>query len=357
MTDFDWMMRALELARRGRGLVEPNPMVGAVVLSHGAIVGEGWHQRFGEVHAEVNALNQAGASAVGATLYVTLEPCNHTGKTPPCVDAIIRAGVRKVVAAMTDPFPQVAGSGIARLRAAGIDVDVGIGEAEAKRLNGAYLTLVSMGRPYVHAKWAMTLDGKIATHSGQSKWITGQESRRRVHELRGLMDAIIVGAGTVRADDPQLTARPPGPRTALRVVLSSEGRLPENCQLLRSAHEVPVLIAGARIATPSHFQALGCEVLAVNSVADLLAEFGRRRFTNVLVEGGGGVLGSFRDAGLIDEVHAFIAAKLIGGKNALSPLGGIGAETTERGLNIVEWTCERVADDIYINGRISPDSK
>src|SRR5258708_4670993 len=220
MSDAKWMRLALNLARRGQGFVEPNPMVGAIVVRDGEKIAEGWHQKYGEAHAEVNALAQAGEAARGATLYVTLEPCCHWGKTPPCTDALIRAGVSHVVAAMADPFPKVAGGGIAQLRAAGIAVDLGVLEVEAQALNAPYLTLLSKQRPYVHAKWAMTLDGKIATRTGHSKWISGDESRRRVHELRGRVDAIVVGAGTGRADDPQLTPPPPGPPTPLPPVLT-----------------------------------------------------------------------------------------------------------------------------------------
>src|SRR5262249_38708583 len=229
--DWPWMQLALELAERGRGAVEPNPLVGAVVVRDGRLVGEGWHQRYGEAHA----LAAAGAAAQGATLYVTLEPCCHYGKTPPCTEAVLRAGVGRVVAAMLDPFPPVSGQGVARLRAVGVTVEVGLGEAEARRLNAPYLKLLATGRPYVHAKWAMTLDGKICTRTGDSKWISGEASRRRVHELRGRMDAILVGIGTALADDPLLTARPPGPRIATRIVLDSRGRLPASAQLVRTA--------------------------------------------------------------------------------------------------------------------------
>src|SRR5436305_1406899 len=211
MSDHTWMRRALELAERGRGFVEPNPLVGAVVVRDGSVVGEGWHRRYGEAHAEVNALAQAGEAARGATLYVTLEPCCHVGKTPPCTDAVLAAGISRVVAAMADPFPKVAGGGIARLRAAGVAVAVGLGESEARRLNAPYLKLLATGRPYVHAKWAMTLDGKIATRTGDSRWISNEASRRVVHAMRGRMDAILVGIGTALVDDPSLTAPPPRP--------------------------------------------------------------------------------------------------------------------------------------------------
>jgi diaminohydroxyphosphoribosylaminopyrimidine deaminase / 5-amino-6-(5-phosphoribosylamino)uracil reductase len=355
MNDAHWMQLALELARRGQGFVEPNPMVGAVVVRDGALVGEGWHRKYGEAHAEVEALMGAGILARGSTLYVTLEPCCHWGKTPPCADAVIKAGVRRVVMAMADPFPAVSGGGIRKLREAGIEVAVGTCEAEARQLNAPYLTLVLQERPFVHAKWAMTLDGKIATHTGQSKWISSEESRRVVHELRGRMDAIIVGAGTVRADDPLLTARPPGPRKARRVALSSNGLLPTDCQLLRTARETPVLVAGNAIddAERSSLESAGCEVLAVNSIADLLTEFGRRRFTNVLVEGGAAVFGSCRDAGLIDEVHAFIAPLLLGGSAALGPMRGLGAKSIPEAPKLEDCRVERLGDDIYVNGRVN----
>src|SRR5262249_21486717 len=233
----DWpsMRRALALAERGPGYVEPNPLVGAVLARDGLIVGEGWHQRFGEAHAEVIALAAAGAAARGATLYITLEPCCHHGKTPPCTDAVIRAGVARVVAAMADPFSQVSGQGAARLRAAGVAVDVGAAEAEARRLNAPYLKLLATGRPYGHANWAMTRAGKIATRTGDARGISGEASRGRAQELRGRVDAIVVGIGPVLADDPLLTARPPGPRTAARVILDSQGRLPTTSQLARTA--------------------------------------------------------------------------------------------------------------------------
>jgi diaminohydroxyphosphoribosylaminopyrimidine deaminase/5-amino-6-(5-phosphoribosylamino)uracil reductase len=349
MTDADWMAQALALAERGRGYVEPNPLVGAVVVRDGRLVGEGWHRRYGEAHAEVNALAAAGEAARGATLYVTLEPCCHFGKTPPCTDAVIRAGVARVVAAMSDPFPQVAGKGAELLRQAGVAVDVGLCEAEARRLNAPYLKLLAKGRPYVHAKWAMTLDGKIATRTGDSKWISNEASRRRVHELRGRMDAIVVGIGTVLTDDPLLTARPPGPRTPVRVVLDHQGRTPTTSQLARTARETPTWIVTAGEPAPE-LTALGCEVLAVPDVPALLDEMGRRRMTNVLVEGGGGVLGSFLEAGEIDEVHAFIAPRLAGGAEAKTPIGGRGVEKMADALALAEWRVAMIDGDVYLHG-------
>jgi diaminohydroxyphosphoribosylaminopyrimidine deaminase/5-amino-6-(5-phosphoribosylamino)uracil reductase len=363
MSDSDGrcMARALELAERGRGWVEPNPLVGAVVVQDGRVVGEGWHRRYGEAHAEVNALATAGAAARGATLYVTLEPCCHLGKTPPCTDAVQRAGVRRVLAAMLDPFSQVAGRGVAHLQAAGIVVEVGLCEAAARRLNAPYLKLLATGRPYVHAKWAMTLDGKLATRTGDSRWVSNETSRRRVHGLRGRMDAIVVGGGTVRTDDPLLTARPPGPRTPLRVVLASRGGLPTTSQLVRTAREAPVLVV---IAEPlpaegaANLAEAGCEVLAVAAagrrpdIGALLDELGRRRLTNVLVEGGAVVLGSFRDAGAIDEVHVFLAPRIAGGAGALTPVGGTGVATIAETLSVAECQVEMLDGDLYFNGRV-----
>lgn len=362
-TDHHWMRHALDLAERGRGSVEPNPLVGAVLVRDGEAIGEGWHERFGGAHAEVNALAQAGARAAGATLYVTLEPCCHHGKTPPCTDAVLKAGVGRVVAAMLDPFPQVAGQGIARLRSAGVPADIGIEEAAARRLNAPYLKLLATATPYVHAKWAMTLDGKIATRTGNSKWISNRASRQWVHALRGRMDAIVVGIGTALADDPLLIARPAGPRVAMRIVLDSRGRLPVDCQLVRTARDVPLILTvteGAESERLKSLQERGCQILQLPSraghadVPALLAELGRRRLTNVLVEGGAGILGSFRDADAIDEVHVFIAPRLMGGARAVSPIAGHGAERIADSLALNHWEVTMIGEegpaDVLIHG-------
>lgn len=356
-TDERHIRQALALAERGRGRVEPNPMVGAVVVDAGGqVVGEGWHEAYGGPHAEVNAFAAAGEAARGGTLYVSLEPCCHHGKTPPCTDAVLRSGVARVVAAMVDPFPKVAGGGLAILRDAGVSVTVGVCEADAVGLNAPYLKLMKTGKPWVIVKWAMTLDGRMATRTGDSKWISGEESRRRVHELRGRVDAVIVGRGTVMADDPLLTARPPGFRTAARVVLSARGELPERCQLRATAREWPVIVFTAKEneAKLSGWAADGAEVIGVNalSVDAVLAELGRRRMTNVLVEGGAGVLGTFHDAHAIDEVWAFIAPVLVGGDRALSPIGGVGVGTVAEGLRLRDVHIERIGDDVLVRGRV-----
>lgn len=355
------MSRALALAARGQGFVEPNPMVGCVIARGAEIIGEGWHRRFGGDHAEVEALAIAGSRAREATVYVTLEPCCHFGKTPPCSQALIRAGVARVVAAMTDPFSAVAGRGLAELQAAGIAVETGVLEAEAAELNAPYLKLLRTGRPWIIAKWAMTLDGKLATRAGASRWISCDESRGIVHQLRGRVDAIIVGRRTAAVDDPMLTARPAGPRTPLRVVLDSWGALRSESRLAASARDVPVLVAVRPECNPAEqmrLRAAGCEVLvcpgesAADRFAALLAELGRRRLTNVLVEGGAEVFGMMLDSGQIDEVHAFVAPKLFGGRTAPSPIGGWGVERAEQALTLRGLTQRVVGGDCYISGRI-----
>jgi diaminohydroxyphosphoribosylaminopyrimidine deaminase / 5-amino-6-(5-phosphoribosylamino)uracil reductase len=358
------MRRALAEAARGLGSVEPNPMVGAVVVQDEEVVGVGHHARFGGPHAEVVALESAGEAARGSTIYVTLEPCCHHGKTPPCTDALIRAGVARVVAAMRDPFPRVDGGGFARLVEAGVAVEVGPLGEEARRLNAPYLKRLATGRPYVIAKWAMTLDGKIAARSGRSAWISGPRSRALVHEVRGRMDAIVVGVGTAIADDPALTARPPGPRVATRVILDAFARLPPYGQLALTARQVPVLIATTSAAPPDRLErlvSLGVNVLAVPqsvpgrvAIAPVLDELGRRGMTNVLVEGGGRVLGSFFDACEVDEVDVFLAPIVEGGTHEFTPARGLGVDAMSAALRLESVTMSRVEDDVRIRGFVRP---
>jgi diaminohydroxyphosphoribosylaminopyrimidine deaminase/5-amino-6-(5-phosphoribosylamino)uracil reductase len=360
------MERAIELARRGEGRVEPNPMVGCVLVRHGNVVGEGWHQRFGGPHAEIEALRMAGDAARGSTAYVTLEPCAHAGKTPPCTAALIAAGVAHVVVACRDPNKLVDGRGIAALQAAGVKVDVIDNHLEAKELLAPFAKLMTIGRPWVIAKWAMTLDGKLAAHTGDSQWISGEESRAVVHQLRGRMDAIVVGRGTAEQDDPLLTARPAGARTPTRIVLDSQAVLSLDSQLIRTSSDAPVLVAAAANAPDARCHALceaGVEVWQAppeaTSLRDrwlaLLDELGRRRMTNILVEGGGRVLGALLDAGEIDEVHAFIAPKLIGGSGP-SPLAGAGFALMADAKVLRNAVVSQLGSDLYIRGRLlSPD--
>jgi diaminohydroxyphosphoribosylaminopyrimidine deaminase/5-amino-6-(5-phosphoribosylamino)uracil reductase len=355
------MRRALELAAQGQGYVEPNPMVGCVIVRGAEIIGEGWHRRFGGPHAEVEALRIAGRRASGATLYVTLEPCCHHGKTPPCTRAIVEAGVRRVVIAARDPFPQVDGGGIAELRQAGVEVELGVLESEARNLNAPYLKLIQTGRSWILAKWAMTLDGKIATRTGLSRWISGPESQAVVHALRGRVDGIMVGRQTALRDDPLLTARPPGARMALRVVCDTSAALPSESQLVRTARQTPVLVAVGHEAAETQRRRLldaGCEVFVCDGenhsarLDALLEELGRRRMTNVLVEGGGRLLGSLLDAGGIDEVHVFIAPKLIGGAPAPGPIAGEGIEQLSQALSLEGPKVQQLGPDTYVHGRV-----
>lgn len=357
------MARALELAQRGVGCVEPNPPVGAVVISaEGEFAGEGYHETFGGPHAEIFALEQAGERAQGGTIYVTLEPCCHQGKTPPCTRAILEAGIKRVVVAMSDPAPHVAGEGIRELRQAGLDVTVGVMGEAAAELIAPFATLFTQERPFVHAKWAMTLDGKIASRSGHSQWISGAESRRVVHELRGRMDAILVGAGTAKIDDPRLTARPPGSRTPVRLVLDRRAEIAPSSRLVQSLEEAPVLIAAGEEADPEKIAELkqaGVEIVSFPEaetggidLSALMKELARRKFTNILVEGGGQLLGSFFDAGLIDEVHVFVAPKLVGGQSAPSPIQGTGLSKIPEESQLSNLEIRTLDGDIFIHGRV-----
>lgn len=359
------MRRAIELARQGAGFVEPNPMVGAVIVDDDLrLVGEGWHERFGGPHAEVNALARAGAQARGATLFVTLEPCCHFGKTPPCVDAVIAAGLRKVVVGMQDPFALVAGGGIERLRDANIDVEIGLLGPDVRRLAAPFCNLVETKLPYVHAKWAMTLDGRIASRTGVSKWISNPASRARVHQLRGCMDAILVGLGTVIADDPLLTARPPGPRIATRVVFDSRARLSLDSQLVKTIQQAPLLVFVGPQAVIRNIEQLrdkGAEVIPCGpeqsepcgirpSPRAVLAELGRRQMTNVLVEGGSELLGGLFDQQLVDELHVFAAPKLLGGAAARSAIAGTGRSAPSELPDLIDAEIELLDGDVYIHG-------
>ena len=366
------MSYAVELASRGLGRVEPNPAVGAVLVDeHLNLLADGYHEKFGGPHAEVNALSDFATRVedagfrqellAGATLFVTLEPCCHHGKTPPCSEALLKAGIRRVSVGMRDPSPHVDGGGIEQLQKAGVDVSIGVGEELVRQLNAPFLKRLSQGLPWVHAKWAMTLDGKIATRTGKSKWISGEASRQRVHLLRGRMDAIIVGVGTARADDPLLTVRVPGPRTPVRVVVDSAASLSLQSRLVKTLDEAPVLLAVSRNAPKERIERLrdaGVDVMVVESaepkvdLRQLLEELGRRSMTNVLNEGGGQLLGAAFDDGLIDETHIFVAPKFAGGADAVTPVAGIGVEVIPEACQLITQTVEQVGDDIYIHGRL-----
>jgi diaminohydroxyphosphoribosylaminopyrimidine deaminase/5-amino-6-(5-phosphoribosylamino)uracil reductase len=349
-------------------------MVGCVIVRAGEVVGEGWHAKYGGPHAEIEALRVAGDAAAGATLYVTLEPCCHAGKTPPCTRALIDANLLRVVVGCQDPNPQVAGRGLAELRAAGIQVEVGPLTEQARQRIAPFAKLVTKGRPWIMAKWAMTLDGKLATHAGSSQWISNSQSRAVVHRLRGRVDAILVGRGTVQHDDPLLTARPfsgeqrAGIRTATRIVLDTHASLSSRSQLARTASQAPVLLAVREDAPAErcqHLTQLGVEVVKIPRSDDsrpgqgicletLLDLLGNRNMTNVLVEGGGQVLGTLMELEEIDEVHAFIATKLVGGATAPTPIAGPGLARMEDARQLEQVEVEVLEGDIYVRGITLP---
>ncbi len=349
-----FMKRALALAARGR--TSPNPMVGAVVVRGGKIVGEGYHPKAGELHAEVFALNQAGKLAKGADLYVSLEPCCHYGRTPPCTKAIIESGVRRVFAAMTDPNSLVCGKGIECLREAGIEVDIGLLGAEARKLNRAYVKRITSGQPFVLWKAAMTLDGKIAARTGDSRWITGERARKEVHRLRARFDAILVGIGTVLADDPELTVRGiTGAVNPLRVIVDGNARIPPTAKALNS--DAATVIVTRRDAPEDRLDALwsaGVRVLGVRDVDGridlkyLMNELANMGVNSVLLEGGGELAASMIEAGLVDEGMIFIAPKIVGGREAKTPVEGTGIELMSQALGVSRPRARRFGDDIAL---------
>jgi diaminohydroxyphosphoribosylaminopyrimidine deaminase/5-amino-6-(5-phosphoribosylamino)uracil reductase len=357
------MRRALSLAARGRGRVEPNPMVGCVIVRDGRIIGEGHHRRFGGPHAEIEALRRCGEAARGATIYVTLEPCCIQGKTPPCSEALIEARVGRVVAAMRDPNPLVHGRGARRLRAAGIACEFGLLEAEARELNAPFSKLMTRQRPWVILKWAQSIDGRIASRGGDAKWISDEAARAHAHRTRAAMDGIIVGVRTVLADDPRLTARTARPRrVAARLVLDTRLRTPAESRLVRTARETPTWLFCGDNAAPRkvrRFERLGCVVHPVPRDGDVvsldavLGALGAAKMTNILVEGGGRVLGSFLDRGLADEAHIYIAPLLIGGREAPAALDGEGSERIADALRLSPTPpLRRVGDGWFIRARL-----
>ena len=355
----NFMRRAMELACAAVGSTSPNPPVGAVVARDGRTVGEGHTQPAGEAHAEIVALRQAGESARGSTLYVTLEPCSHQGRTPPCTDAIVSAGVSEVHASVVDPNPLVSGGGLKQLRRAGIEVTLGEGSAEAEELIAPHAKFITTGTPLVTAKFAMSLDGKIATRTGDSKWITSVESRRYVHELRAQSDAIMVGIGTALADDPQLTARDlegcPLPRQPVRVVVDSRGRLPPDAALLRQPGRTLVFVSDGDAARQTCLSAEWVVAPGDDGRVDIravLSELGRRQITSLLVEGGGTLLGALFDEGLVDRVVGFVAPVIVGGKDAPSPVSGTGVARIADAMRLTGVRMERFGYDVAFIGSV-----
>ena len=352
------MRRALELASKACGQTSPNPLVGAVLVKDSNIVGEGWHQCAGTPHAEIHALEQAGKQAEGSTLYVTLEPCCHCGRTGPCSEAVIGSGVVRVVVAMTDPNPQVSGQGITALKASGIEVVTGVLADEAARMNEAFIKWISTGMPFITLKTAMSLDGKIATQTGNSKWITGELARQRVHEYRNFSDAILTGIGTVLADDPELTTRlPGGGRSPIRVIVDRQARTPLDSKVLLNNGSRVIIAVSDSSSKKSHakLRQCGAEILLVPGTENrldlsfLLCELGRRQITTVLVEAGSALNASLLQENLVDKLLVFIAPKIIGGKSAPGPIGGIGINSIDEALLLEDLTVERFGDDVMLS--------
>jgi diaminohydroxyphosphoribosylaminopyrimidine deaminase/5-amino-6-(5-phosphoribosylamino)uracil reductase len=362
--DLQYIQRALELAEHGRGHTSPNPLVGAVVVRDGEVLGEGYHAAYGAAHAEVSAIEACKQDPIGATLYVTLEPCCHEGQTPPCTDAILRAGIKRVVVASDDPTEKASGRGLGILRDEGIEVVTvdGVCGEDARLLNQPFRKHAITGRPYVCFKYAMSLDGKVATQTGDSKWISGEESRTLVHHWRAEVDAICIGIGTALADDPLLTARVDGAnRQPRRVVFDTEARLPLDSTLVRTAHEIPLIVIVSRACNRAAADALrgvGAEVLTAaggneqERAQNGLDKLGELNIQSVLLEGGPRLAGAFLDAGEIDEMRLFVAPIAVGGRSARMPAEGEGSDSIASSQRALSLSSERVGEDILIRARL-----
>lgn len=355
-----YMRLALDLARKGEGMTSPNPVVGAVIVRNGRIAGKGYHKKAGLPHAEINAIEDAGKMAKGSTLYVTLEPCDHFGRTPPCTDAIINSGIKNVIVAALDPNPVTSGRGIRTLNKSGINTKVGLLGNEARAMNKPFEKYITKKLPYVTVKAAESLDGKIAARSGDSKWITSESSRRYVHGLRRKADAVMVGANTVLRDDPSLMARTRGTEQPVRIIVDSALRTPLNARIFSGIKESPLIIATASGSSRAkRYEARGARVLKVApkngmvSLKALLRELAKMEITNILVEGGGSLNASLFEEGLVDKVIFFVAPKIIGGKSAITPVEGRGAGDIGSAVKLKNVRAKRFGDDIMIEAEVA----
>ena len=360
-TDEQYMHEALTLASQGRGRTSPNPVVGAVIVKDKTIIGRGWHQKAGTAHAEIHAITDAGLSTKNATLYVTLEPCCHQGRTGPCTEAIIAAGISRVVVAMVDPNPLVAGCGIEVLRKQGITVDTGVLAAEAANLNAPFIKWITCSMPFVTMKNGISLDGKIATRTGNSRWITGEASRLEVHRMRDASDAIITGIGTVLADDPELTTRlPSGGKSPVRVVVDRLARTPLSAKLVTDgkAHTIIAVSSEAPQKRVDKLEESGVEILILPELegrldlGELLRNLGQRCLTSVMVEAGGTLNSSFLFNNLVDKVVLFVAPKIIGGSGAPGPYGGIGIDLLSDAVELEDLALQTLGSDLMIEGYV-----
>ena len=361
LKDEQYMLRALELAAKGAGFVSPNPMVGAVVVKNDQIVGQGYHQKVGGAHAEVNALNMAGDRAEGATLYVTLEPCNHHGRTPPCTEKVIGSGIKRVVTAMLDPDPTVTGGGNARLASQGIQVENGVCEAQARKLIEHFIKFKTTGLPFVVLKMAATLDGRIATRTGDARWVTGEAARASVHRMRHAMDAIMVGIGTVMADDPQLTTRLEGDagKDPARIILDTRLRLKESAQMLNQASPAATYVACAPDADKENKQRLtdaGAHILETPlkdgciDLTALMKQLGTMTISSLLIEGGAQVSACALNEDIVDKLMLFYAPKLLVSDQAIPMFRGAGPELMKNALDVKRVDVSKIGDDILIEG-------
>lgn len=359
MTKTEYMQRALKLAEKGMGHTSPNPMVGCVVVKAGRIVAEGFHERYGEFHAERNALTRCKEDVTGAEMYVTLEPCCHQGKTPPCTDIILERGIGKVYIGSMDSNPKVAGKGAQILREHGVEVENGLLEEECRKLNEIFFHYISEGTPYIAMKYAMTLDGKIATVTGDSKWVTGEKARRHVHMLRKKYSAIMAGIGTVLQDDPMLNCRIEEGVNPVRVICDSQLRIPLDSQIVKTAGEIPTIVAYAveDREKQMRLEDAGVTLLHVQEkdrvdFTGLLKELGRKKIDSVLIEGGGTLHGTVLKSGFLNRVYCYVAPKLIGGRDALSPVGGKGISQMKDSIELTDTEWISLDSDICISGKV-----
>lgn len=363
MTDSEYMRLALQLARKGAGRVSPNPMVGAVIVKDGVVIGQGYHQQYGGLHAERNALAACTAPPQGATLYVTLEPCCHYGKTPPCTEAILENGIARVVIGSDDPNPLVAGKGIEILRSHGVQVTTHVLQAECDKLNEVFFHFIQTKTPYVVMKYAMTLDGKIATKTGASQWITGEIARRRVHEDRNRYSAIMAGVGTVLADNPQLTCRIKGGRNPVRIICDTHLRTPLTAQVVTTANSVPTILATSEPDPACHQPYLdtGCQVVTVPQrdghldLNALMEALGAQNIDSILLEGGGTLNWTALQSGIVQKVQAYVAPKLFGG-TAKNPVMGLGVELPDQAVQLTSPTVTRLGEDLLLESEVIPCS-
>ncbi len=361
--DRKFMRRAIELAKKGEGFTSPNPMVGAVIVKDGRIIGEGYHERYGGLHAERNALASVTESPKGAVIYVTLEPCCHYGKQPPCVDAILEAGIARVVTGSDDPNPLVAGKGFKRLIEHGVEVTTHVEKEACDALNPVFFHYIQTGLPYVAMKYAMTMDGKIAAYTGQSKWITGEEARAFVQKLRHRYTGIMAGAGTVLADDPRLTCRIPGARQPARIICDTRLRIPSDANVVETAKEIPTILATCQ-ADPDRirpFEEKGCQVLTLPEedghvdLRALMRELGKRQIDSILLEGGGTLNWSALRSGIVQKVYCFTAPKLFGGADAGTPVEGRGVASPGEAFPLTHLKVTQVGEDLLIEGEVDTD--